>query len=146
MIMNNMFMIMYWIICMDYLLKTFCFIIFHSHSQMVDEMIKDSPVQSPTTTIPSSPLEFDRNNNNVMWDNDVNHPLATFPLPLTQSLTSCKYRVSCKDSFPTMWRHTKSWKLNITYLWMWLNGYIHNINDVIEPVHAYISYGYTFVS
>ncbi|XP_071829376.1 uncharacterized protein [Apostichopus japonicus] len=55
---------------------------------MVDEMIKDSPVQSPTTTIPSSPLEFDRNNNNVMWDNDVNHPLATFPLPLTQSLTS----------------------------------------------------------
>lgn len=50
---------------------------------MVDEMIKDSPVQSPITTVPSSPLEFDGNNNvisNDVWEmmDDTTHsPLTT---------------------------------------------------------------------
>lgn len=61
---------------------------------MVDEMIKDSPVQSPITTVPSSPLEFDGNNNvisNDVWENDGrHHTLTSYHHPLGAQLAQSK--------------------------------------------------------
>ena len=58
---------------------------------MVDEMIKESPTHSPIHTVPSSPLEFDGNNNNVLWETEVQRTLSqAFGQPLPSPMSPSK--------------------------------------------------------
>ncbi|KAJ8022867.1 Interferon regulatory factor 2 [Holothuria leucospilota] len=73
---------------------------------MVDEMIKESPTHSPNHTVPSSPLDFDGNNNNVLWENEVQRTLSqAFGQPLPSPISPTVTPTNCHTYYNPEYHH-----------------------------------------